>query len=134
MTTTGPSSLSQTPPEATDYYTKQQHSLQQRLDAYRPIRPDDDTAEFLRVVRKHLPPDGKANLADDIAACQTDNQLGELAEDLDMGLLRPMKAAAGKNPEIDRSSYYLSIDGSIDDFENPTTQEQRGPTPRLSQT
>lgn len=50
---TGLSSLIQTPPEATDYHTKQQHSLQQRLDAYRPVRPEDDTSELLRTVSKH---------------------------------------------------------------------------------
>lgn len=47
--------------------------------------------------------DGQANLVEDIIGCETDNELKTLADSIDTGLLRPLKATAGKTPVIVQS-------------------------------
>jgi hypothetical protein len=64
----------------------------ERLSLYQPTREDDETVEFPRIVSKHIPAAGRANLDEDMAACETDDDLRRLAASIDTGLLRPMKA------------------------------------------
>lgn len=120
------SSLSEVPSRATDY-AEHQGSLQQRLNLYRPVNQHDDTVAFLKAVNKHLPLEGSANLVDDAVCCQTDGDLKRLAESIDVGMLRPMKAVSGKTPRF-VSSPRLGVEDSIDNLEDliadPVEREQ----------
>lgn len=81
---------------ATDEAAELDKALE-RLSLYQPTREDDDTVEFLRIVSKHIPAAGRANLDEDMAACETDDDLRRLAASIDTGLLRPMKAFGNEN-------------------------------------
>ncbi|KAL5339663.1 hypothetical protein BJX70DRAFT_397607 [Aspergillus crustosus] len=71
---------------------------------------------FPRVVFKNLPPAGQQNLALDIDACDDDEKLRQLAESLDTGLLRQLRAVGGATPAValpDRNGVDESIDNLV---------------------
>lgn len=82
--------------------------LRPKLKEYIVRNREDDTAQFLETCYMFLPPDGQKNLYDDIWACQSNDELHELAETLDTGLIRPLLANANHTPELG-SSYSVEI-------------------------
>lgn len=69
--------------------------------------PADDTVMLLEQMFKHLPPEGKQNLADDAFGCISNQELYQLAVNIDLGFLRPMKVAGEKRPP---STHTLPVD------------------------
>ncbi|OJJ45716.1 hypothetical protein ASPZODRAFT_133580 [Penicilliopsis zonata CBS 506.65] len=87
-----------------------------RLDSYRPRVSNDDTADLLRQTFKYLPPDGRANLVEDILQCTLDSQLHQLGQNIVTGLLNPLKVAGGKTATITPSPR-LGVEDSIENLE-----------------
>ncbi|RHZ68287.1 uncharacterized protein CDV56_106471 [Aspergillus thermomutatus] len=83
--------------------------LRPKLKGYRARNDQDDTVHFLQTCYMFLPPDGQKNLYNDIWACQSNDELHELAETLDTGLIRPLLANANHTPELG-SSYSAEED------------------------
>ena len=92
---------------------ERQVSLKSILESYQPSHSADDTLFFLQVVFKYLPSDGQRNLIEDLSGCQDDNAIGQHAESLDTGLLRPMLSIGGKTPAITPSP---RLDDSIENL------------------
>ncbi|KAF4269040.1 hypothetical protein KXW98_002204 [Aspergillus fumigatus] len=86
--------------------------LRPKLKEYIVRNREDDTAQFLETCYMFLPPDGQKNLYDDIWACQSNDELHELAETLDTGLIRPLLANANHTPEL--GSSYSAEEDAID--------------------
>ncbi|GIJ82887.1 hypothetical protein Asppvi_001402 [Aspergillus pseudoviridinutans] len=86
--------------------------LRPMLKGYRACNDEDDTVRFLETCYMFLPPDGRKNLYNDIWACQSNDELHELAETLDTGLIRPLLANANHTPEL--GSSYSAEEDTID--------------------
>lgn len=84
----------------------------QKLRGYICTGPIDDTAMLLEQLFKHLPSEGERNLVDDVVGCTSDQELCQLAGNIDLGFLRPIKVAAGKRLPNTR---FLTIDGGDGD-------------------
>ncbi|CAI7641584.1 unnamed protein product [Penicillium viridicatum] len=94
-------------------FVDRQISLNDILHGYQPLNSADDTPFLLQIVFKYLPADGRYNLVEDLSGCETDQELRQHAESLDMGLLRPMISTGGKTPAITPSPR-LGLEESID--------------------
>lgn len=79
------------------------------------MEADDDTVFFLEMTYKFLPAEGKVNLVSDIEGCRSDEELWQLAGNIDMGLLRPVKALGGKTVQVIRS-LQLGVENSIENI------------------
>ncbi|EAW23906.1 uncharacterized protein NFIA_034740 [Aspergillus fischeri NRRL 181] len=86
--------------------------LRPKLKGYIARNDEDDTVQFLETCYMFLPPDGQKNLYNDIWACQSNDELHELAEMLDTGLIRPLLANANHTPEL--GSSYSAEEDAID--------------------
>ena len=84
-----------------------QHDFGQKMRGYIPTGPADDTTMLLMQMFKHLPPEGKQNLADDAFGCISNQELYQMAVNIDLGFLRPMKVAGEKRPP---STHTLPVD------------------------
>ncbi|OJJ42576.1 hypothetical protein ASPZODRAFT_137195 [Penicilliopsis zonata CBS 506.65] len=115
------SSLVGSPSQLTDatsdvtLFVEMPTDVRSRLEKYHPIDADDDTVEVLRQTFKHLPPDGRANLAEDIANCQSDSGVYQLGQHLITGLLTPLQVAGGKIPSITPSPR-IGVEDSIENL------------------
>ncbi|KAJ5783434.1 uncharacterized protein N7518_009111 [Penicillium psychrosexuale] len=106
-----------------------QVSLNHTLQGYQPLSSTDDTPFFLQIVFKYLPADGQRNLIEDLSGCQDDQEVRQLAESIDTGLLRPMLSTGGKTPAVTPSSR-LGLEDSIEylntfDVESVTRVDQQ---------
>ncbi|OJJ66011.1 hypothetical protein ASPBRDRAFT_667000 [Aspergillus brasiliensis CBS 101740] len=104
--------------------------MTKRLTAYTPSTTSpDDTVSFLEVVFKHLPVDGKLNLASDISDCETDSELRQLVTSIETGLLLPMRASGGQSAAITPSprwGFQDSVENlAAQDFESQTRHAQQ---------
>ncbi|RHZ74970.1 hypothetical protein CDV55_109190 [Aspergillus turcosus] len=86
--------------------------LRPKLKGYKARDDQDDTVHFLETCYMFLPPDGQKNLHNDIWACQSNDELHELAQTLDTGLIRPLLANANHTPEV--ASSYSAEEDTID--------------------
>lgn len=75
-------------------------SLDMALAGYQPLDAEDDTKAFLEATFNYLPIDGQCNFGEDVSACRNDDELRQLVESIDTGLLRPMLSQAMKAPQI----------------------------------
>ena len=119
------STLTDVPTVATIDYL---HIVAPRLDAYVPTDPSDDTISFLENTYKYLPQDGQHNLASDIDGCCSDEELRQLAENIDTALLRPIKALGGKTEPVTPSPQFGgedSIDNLLGTIDDPIVREQK---------
>ncbi|KAE8377181.1 hypothetical protein BDV26DRAFT_282019 [Aspergillus bertholletiae] len=90
-------------------------TLDRKLDQYQPFHPEDDTLSFLRIVHRYLPLQGQVNLAEDVERCSDDEEVRQLAESFDTGLLRPMLANGGTTPAITLSRR-LGMEDSVENL------------------
>lgn len=122
------SSLSPAVSTGLETFIDAKQDLDGRLAQYRPGSAEDDTASFLQTVFKYLPLDGQVNLANDIVMRSHDEELRQLVESIDIGLLRPMRAYGGQTPVITpspRAGYSDSVDDLItQDIESVTRSGQ----------
>jgi hypothetical protein len=103
-------------------------SLDTALAGYQALDPEDDTDKLLQIFFKYLPPDGQLHLAEDVSYCRNDDELRQLADSLDTGLLRSMLSNGGKTSIITPSSR-LGLEDSIEnihslDIESATRNDQ----------
>ena len=61
------------------------------LDNYEPSA-NDDSIKILAAMWKYLPTDGRANFAEDVLECSSDEEIKQLADSIVSGLLNPMQA------------------------------------------
>ncbi|OJJ45074.1 hypothetical protein ASPZODRAFT_160560 [Penicilliopsis zonata CBS 506.65] len=86
-----------------------------QLQGYKPADGNDDTAEFLKQVFRYLPSDGKSHLADDLLQCHSDDNIRQLAQNIESGLLVPIKAAGAKTATITPSPR-IGLEESIENL------------------
>lgn len=71
-----------------------------KLARYKATKAKDDTVEFLRIFFEYIPDLGQKHLLKDVARCLGDEELRQLVERIEFGLLRPMLSP---RPEIVKS-------------------------------
>ncbi|KAB8230452.1 HNH endonuclease signature motif containing protein [Aspergillus alliaceus] len=96
-------------------FAQAKQTLEKKIARYQPLDQNDDTAHFLQTFFKYLPADGQVNLAEDVYQRVDDEELRQLAESLESGLLRPMLAHGGTTPAITPSPR-LGVEDSIDNL------------------
>ncbi|KAJ5804242.1 uncharacterized protein N7518_000545 [Penicillium psychrosexuale] len=126
---TSQESLSPTVSSSFSTFAEAKASLEATLEKYQALNREDDADEFLRIVFKYLPLDGQRHLAEDVCGCRNDDELRQLADSLDIGLLRPMMSMGGGTPAITPSPR-LGLEDSIEnlnalDIESVTRSDQR---------
>ncbi|PKY01612.1 hypothetical protein P168DRAFT_53065 [Aspergillus campestris IBT 28561] len=102
-------------------FAEAKQTLDRKLEQHQPLHPEDDTASFLRIFHKYLPLQGQVNLAEDVERCADNEELRQLAESLDTGLLRPMLAHGGTTPAVTLSPR-LGVEDSIEALLSDDTQ------------
>ncbi|KAB8230779.1 HNH endonuclease signature motif containing protein [Aspergillus alliaceus] len=87
-----PSDSSLSPIISTKFTTHQEAgaAVCMRLDKYVPRHGADNTVHFIRIFFRYLALDGKCNLAEDVDGCETDQNVRELWQNIDTGILIPM--------------------------------------------
>ncbi|KAB8229459.1 HNH endonuclease signature motif containing protein [Aspergillus alliaceus] len=119
------SPLSDAPSNVTLYLLEV--NVKERLAAYIPKDANDDTFSFLQNTFQYLPTDGKANLADDIESCCSDEELQQLAKHIDTALIRPFLAVGGKSKPLTPSPRFGtedSIEDLLSEIDDPVVREQ----------
>ncbi|OQE96248.1 hypothetical protein PENNAL_c0001G06524 [Penicillium nalgiovense] len=102
-------------------YAEAKLSLEETLSKYQTLNPDDDTKEYLEICFEYLPPDGQINLSEDVCGCYNKDgclnhdELRQLADSIDTGLLRPLLSKGGKTPPI-TPSLRLGFDDSVENL------------------
>lgn len=69
-----------------------QDAIFSRLDNYEPCSAHDDSIKILTAMWKYLPTDGRANFAEDVLECSSDEEIQQLADSIVSDLLNPMQA------------------------------------------
>lgn len=98
-------------------------TLERRLARYRPRDSSDDAVDFLKILFEYLPLQGQIHLADDVDKCPNDAKIRQLAQSLEDGVLRPMRAHGGITPAITPS--YRRRFGVEDSIENSMSGDIR---------
>lgn len=89
------------PDSPLELYVQNRVEVHRKVDNYQPENKNDDTAKLLKMCFKYLPEDGRSNLAEDVLLyCKSDEELKQLAESIDTGLLRPMMAKGAQTPAV----------------------------------
>lgn len=86
-----------------------------KLARYKATKAKDDTVEFLRIFFENIPDLGQKHLLKDVARCFGDEELRQLVERIEFGLLRPMlspRPAIVKSIEKSIRNNCLSRDGN----------------------
>lgn len=108
-------------------------SFNAALANYEPLDHSDDTKRFLEICFKYLPLDGQLNLSEDVCECRNDEQLHQLADSIDTGLLRPLLSKGGKTPAITPSPR-VNFDDDLEYFHSlDLTSASRNDQERLLQ-
>ena len=88
------------PDSPLELYVQNRVKVHGKVDHYQPRNQNDDTANFLKMCFKYLSEDGRSNLAQDVLDCKSDDELKQLADSIDTGLLRPMIAKGAQTPVV----------------------------------
>ncbi|OJI97288.1 hypothetical protein ASPVEDRAFT_24256 [Aspergillus versicolor CBS 583.65] len=67
-----------------------ERAMNRKLDRYKETKAADDTVEFLDILFEYVPPLGRKSLFKDVVRCFDDEDLRQLVERIEFGLLRPM--------------------------------------------
>ncbi|KAJ5692831.1 hypothetical protein N7462_002254 [Penicillium macrosclerotiorum] len=111
--------------------------LERRLRKYVPLNGEDPTEQggirhFLQSFFTVLPDDGKKNLADNIARCNTDAELRQQVDSIRTGLLYPLRALGGKTPSEITPAPRAGVEDSIEELRSLNVRPiTRGPQAQL---
>lgn len=74
-----------------DEFIDQRERTETRLNAYKPLRPGDDTHSFFRLVLGLLPKEGSLNMMEDILSLDDEINLRQLRNHFVDAILKPRK-------------------------------------------
>ncbi|KAI2672751.1 hypothetical protein DTO027I6_3997 [Penicillium roqueforti] len=99
-------------------FAEAKYSLDVALSSYESSDPDDhtdDTKRFLEICFTYFPLEGQVNLSDDVCGCNDNDEIRQLADSIDIGLLRPLLSKGGKTPGITPSPL-VTFQESVEDL------------------
>lgn len=102
--------------EDVDRFQELEESLNTRLVEYEAVSEADDSADFLKAVFRHLPPSGRSSLVNNICECTGDNEIWQLAENIDTTVLQPVLATVGRIPTMIMPSPCVDAKTSIEEL------------------
>ena len=98
-------------------FVESQDAIFRRLDQYVPCSATDNSTKMLAAMWQYLPPDGRANLVEDVLGCSSNVDIKQLADSVVSGLLNPMQAFGGQTAQPTPSPRF-GLEDSIDNLES----------------
>ncbi|KAJ5668697.1 hypothetical protein N7462_009767 [Penicillium macrosclerotiorum] len=81
-----------------EYHLIHKNEFEKRLEDYQYLSLNDDTCKILTATCKYLLSDGQRNLMTDVLGAKNDEELQQLAQSIQTGILQPMLANGAQTP------------------------------------